>query len=137
MSDQELEKRKQAYNWAFWIAIVLTFFLLFISCNSYQALKNEDCEASNLLPISSQLLQVTYSEARREIYINTKLALADNTNTFLQDIETCEKIPVAMIQRKRGITKLTFVLTELQFTCYMKSVNEANITYYTRKEAKI
>lgn len=127
-----IQQRRRIFDIAFKILTLIIFLLLLISCDSYKKLKGKPCKSLYSMPVSSPFFRTSYSKEKREIYMVTDLKLADNRNHSLQNNETCEKIPVSTIQKDGDFLKLTFKMSESQFSCYERNINESDITYCTR-----
>jgi len=121
----------------FMCALILSFLLLLCSCSPYKQLNGKPCESLYTLPVCSSFFTVNYHRGKREVYVLTDLRLANNKRHYLQHQETCQKIQVSSIEKKGGLFKLTFQLSEEQFICYEKHLNESDITYCTRNNQKL
>lgn len=121
----------------FWGFLALLFSLLLMSCQNYQQLNGKSCASLYTMPVSSPFFTVSYHQGKREVYLLTDLRLAANKSHYLGHHDTCETIPVSSIERKGDLLKLTFQLSEEQFICYERHLNESNITYCTRSNQKL
>lgn len=132
-----IQQRRRFFNIAFKLLILLAFLLLLISCNPYKELNGKPCVSLYKMPLSSPFFTTAYNRGKREVYVLTDLRLANNRSHYLENKETCEKIQVSSIERKGDLLKLTFQLTEEQFLCYERNLNESDITYCTRNNQKL
>lgn len=136
-STMDIKTRRNLFDLGFKILCLLILLLLLISCSSYKKLNSKPCESLYSMPLSSPFFTVTYHRGKRQVYLLTDLPIANNRSHYLQHHETCERIQVLSIERKGELLKLTFQLSEEQFICYDRHLNESDITYCTRNNQKL